>query len=1093
MGVAFGEAPSSFGPRLIVDGSVNGIPCSWLIDLGSQVTIADADLLRSAVDRRPSSMSIEGIGGHRLPVAFTATVPIQIGQKSIAYRVLAIEGFSPRCLLGTDALCKLQADILLGKRELRLLGDVSVAIKCLFTDTGVRYTLGDSRTRSDPDFDVQHASAFIESFRDVFTDSSKPLTVATGLKPMKIDLLPGTQPKYIKSYRKTPEEEEFVDTSVEALLAAGLVEDCESPWASSTVVAYNSDHSKMKLVIDYTWLNSGTVVNKFPLPTWKDIRLVVSGAQFVSKIDLRSAYHQCPLRRQDCYKTAFVTRNRHLQWKVVPMGLRNAPAYFQHMMTELLRGIPGVIVFLDDIGVFTRTVEEHYRALQSVLERIQQVGLRISEDKCQFFRSSLTFLGVVVSREGISPDPAKLEGLAKLAPPSSTKDLKSFLGLCNWFSEHVVNLAHLTAPLSSLLSADVPWTWCSEHQRQFQLIKDTIVSRSLTLGFPDFGHQFILQTDGSASGIGAMLYQVINGRTRVISCISRKLKAAERNYSASELEVLAVVWSLDRFREYLFRRPFVLRTDHQALTHVQALAKGNGRLARWKCALRLYDYSAEHVPGIDNVVADALSRLHSSDILHPGQAATDPFSVLLVGVSATDWRQAQHADPDCQKIQKNLASFPAFELLDGLLTKRQFNRRSTWSTVVVPASLRDQVLTECHDGSTAAHQGVEKTYLRAHQSYFWRGMYRDVVDHIKSCSACQRSNAERSLPVPLGEVQADFPLHKVAMDIVELPESEAQFSYVLVMADLFTRYVTCVPLHRTTAEDTIQAFMSGWVAKFGVPQQLLTDRGSNFSARLSEELFRFLRVRKLWTTAYHPQTDGCVERFNRSLIKMLRAMAVEHQESWHHHLPLVTWAYNSSVHSVTGYSPYFLFFGRDPPTSVDSLLSGSAPSSPSVSDYVRNLRESLRDAYCDLRGSNASRSDARSALNDQQHSKVFAPGDLVLLLDDPIPQGVAGKLVPRWKGPFSVLKKLSSQVYALQGPGSTEKIVNACKLKQYFSREAPTTQQPTAQPPPAAPLDNIPSTSAPATRASSRPKKPKRLADFTYYSPEQSNMRANLN
>lgn len=1035
------------------------------------------DLLKDVPNKQPSSLSVEGIGGHRLSVPFTAVVPITVGPTTFNHRVLAVKGFSPKCLLGSDALLRLQADISFKSQQL-CFSNSRVPMRCLHTAVSIKYVLGDQVTLMDPTFDVKRASVFIESFRQIFTDKSKPMTVAHGLKPMRIDLINEAQPKYHKPYRKTPDEDSFVDTSVEVLLQNELVEDCEGPWASSTVVAYNSDNTKMKLVIDYVWLNKFTVSDKFPLPTWKDIKLVIAGAVFISKIDLRAAYHQCPLRKQDRHKTAFVTRNRHLQWKVVPMGLRNAPAYFQHLMNELLRGIPGVVVFLDDIGIFTKTVDEHFKAIEQVFSRLHSVGLRVSEEKCQFFMSSLTFLGVVVSRDGLSPDPAKLSGISKIGSPSSKKDLRSFLGLCLWFSEHVCNLAQWTGPLSDLLADDIEWRWTFAEQRLFETVKQVVVNRALTLSFPDFKHQFVLQTDGSSRGIGAMLYQQVHGKTKVISCISRKLKPAERNYSAAELEVLAVVWSLEKFREYLFRRPFLLRTDHKALTSVEALAKDHGRLARWKCLLRMYDYIPEHVPGRENLVADALSRLETADD-NAGSTPTDPFSSLLVGVSQTDWAQAQRLDEDCVKLRSKLSSFPSFEVVNGLLAKRQFNRRSSWSALVVPVSLRRQVLSECHEHPAAAHQGVEKTYLRVHQSYFWNGMYQDVKTFVQSCDTCQRSKRFTSPAVPLGEVQADFPLQKVAMDIIELPESENKYSYVLVVADLFTRYVSCTPLHRMTTDETIQAFMSSWVSNYGVPHQLLTDQGSNFSSKLAQDVFRFLQIKKLWTTAYHPQTDGCVERFNRSLIKMLRAFSLEHQDSWDLQLPLVTHAYNTAIHSVTGYSPYFLMFGREPPTSVDSLV--KPPSLSSLPDYVKQQQHALQETFLDLREANADRSQNRSDKNDKLSPLVFHPGQLVLLNDDTKPAGVAGKLLPRWRGPFRVIRKLSDLVYALEYAPDQERIVNTCKLKPYFVRESqPASKRAIVPPVPAAPDPQHPAPPA-AVRSSQRISKTTKFPGYTVY------------
>jgi transposase InsO family protein len=410
----------------------------------------------------------------------------------------------------------------------------------------------------------------------------------------------------------------------------------------------------------------------------------------------------------------------------------------------------------------------------------------------------------------------------------------------------------------------------------------------VVLRFPDFQRPFILRTDASATGIGAVLFQKEGGLDCPIEFASRKLSSAERNYSTIERELLAIVWAVQRWRSYLFGKRFTLFTDHAPLQFRRALVNPNSRLTRWALILTEYDFEITHVKGELNVVADALSR--SEDAESPTE-----MDIFLIGKSAQDWATAQREDPELfsiiQKIEQAPQSMARYKMEDNILWYQRSNREQRWDTLVVPKAWRSLVLEEEHDHLRAGHRGAQGTHENIRAKYYWPQQFRDAEQYVASCAACQRGKDSTTVRNPMGMVSSFAPNELVAMDILTLPERNG-FQYVLVIGDLFSRFIVAVPL--------------------------------------AEEILADLRIKKLWTSAYHPQTDGMIERFNRTLISKLRT-AGEDYGDWPAIVSTLVLGYNSSLHETTKYTPFFLFLGRRPPSSLDAWRSSKEQSKNTTS------------------------------------------------------------------------------------------------------------------------------------------------------------------
>jgi hypothetical protein len=435
--------------KLLLGGTVNGKECDWLVDTGADVSVIDVSLLPQGVELQPSPVKVHGFMGTAIPSLGIASVDLTAGPYSARHDVMVFDGFKPKALLGMDILNAAKAVVDIHTREIRMRGRAVSLQICTIDSSVAQYALFDDTTRADPTVDRQQVRALVERFDRLM--KRKRGNEPANVEPLRIQLLPQAVPQFRSMYRMTPAEEEFVEQKVQQLLDDGLIEEARGRWAASPTLAYNPGKSEPRFCIDYTPLNAVTIAEVFHMPTWADILSRLHGTRFISIIDIKSAYHQCPVNQKDRYKTGFSTRTGHYQWRVVPFGLKNAPAYFQRIMTLALRAIPGVSVFIDDIGIFSRTFEEHCQSLGRVFDRLEELNLQPSPSKCAFFMSEAKFLGVIVDREGVRPDPKKTAAVAEMTPPGDTTALKRFLGTAQWFSAHIKGLATLAAPLTELL------------------------------------------------------------------------------------------------------------------------------------------------------------------------------------------------------------------------------------------------------------------------------------------------------------------------------------------------------------------------------------------------------------------------------------------------------------------------------------------------------------------------------------------------------------------------------------------------------------------------------------------------------------------
>ena len=716
-------------------------------------------------------------------------------------------------------------------------------------------------------------SDIIEGFQDLFSSvpgvaNVDPFSIRTGnANPVKLPP------------RMVPQSfQQELNSQIEEMLRKNVIRVSNSPWMAPPVMVKKKDGT-IRFCIDYRNLNKITQKDAYPLPLPDQVQDKLSGMNFFSKLDLNSGYWQIPILESDKEKTAFSPGPGMglYEFNVLPFGLTSGPSFFQRVMDQILKGL-GYCKdnFIDDILVFSPDIESHRTALRDVFLRLRKSNLTLRGKKCEIGKPSVTYLDHTFSSMGMSPEPSKVESIVNWVPPESQKELRRFLGLVNYYRRYIDRCASITEPLNSMLAKDVVFEWTEKADIAFNRLKELLASHPV-LVCPDFSKKFILCTDASGTGLGAVLEQ----EGRVIAYYSRGLRKAEKNYSTVELECLAVVESVKRFRHYLLGRPFEVLTDHKPLEWL-AKQKCVGRLWRWAVMLQEYDFLIKYRQGVENDNADALSRCSPSTTSIEGEgerksqfngqcALTELIQLPTMETIRREQLNDHVLGKVCYELEMISPSmrFTSFEwnqplvkrykqiqsqlqLVNGVIVRNYKIEpfSNLQSVIVAPDSMKQEFLSQAHDD--AGHQGIERTLTRLKSRYFWVGIGSDVNDYVTSCETCQKAKLHLPVKAPLVNTPIGRPLQLLQVDVLEVTMSLKGNRYILVVEDSFTKWLECYPMPDQRAE-TITEILVDIISRLGIPEFLHSDQGRNFESRLLKETCKSLGIRKTHTTPYHPQ------------------------------------------------------------------------------------------------------------------------------------------------------------------------------------------------------------------------------------------------
>ncbi|UYV65155.1 K02A2.6-like [Cordylochernes scorpioides] len=877
----------------------------------------------------------------------------------------------------------------------------------------------------------------LEKYSEVFDFERKSFSTTSNVKH-KIDTS-DSRPIKQRPYRVSPVERRAIQSEVDKMIKMGIVQPSESPWSSPVVLVKKKDGS-WRFCVDYRKLNKVTKKDVYPLPRNDDVLDSLTGAKFFSSMDLRTGYWQIEIDEEDREKTAFITPDGLYEFRVMPFGLCNAPATFERMMDKLLAGLKWTIClcYLDDIIVYATSFKEHIERLGKVLRCIQQAGLCINHEKCRFGSREIKVLGHLVTESGIRPDPDKIEAITNFPTPKTAHEVRSFMGLCSYYRRFVKDFANKAKPLHDLLRNNVKFFWSNEQEQSFQILKSALTTDPV-LGHFKEDAETLVHTDASGYGVGAVLTQLVEGKEKPIAYASRTLNAAERNYSTTERECLAVVWAIYKFRPYLFGKHFTVVSDHHSLCWLANVKDPSGRLARWALRLQEFDISIVYKNGKRHQDADCLSRSPLP------QSNEDNIPELS---SITDIGKEQRSDVQTKKIIQEIdsKSESGYKIIDGILYRKNYDPMGKPWLLVVPKQMRVDILSEAHDAPMAGHLGFAKTYDRIRRKYFWPGLHRSVRQYVAHCRECQRRKGSTERPpgqlVPIPPVARPF--QKIGIDLLgRFPTSNDGNKWTVVATDYLTRYAMTKAIPNGSSEEVGKFLVEDVILKHGAPRELISDRGRTFISHTIREINNLCGTAHRFTSAYHPQTNGLTERLNKTLGDMLSMYVDVDQRNWDSVLPYVTFAYNTAKQETTGFSPFYLVHGRDVETPLDTILTYREEAN--LEDYVESLVTNAEDArqLARLNILKAQEKD-KSRYNKSHRPVQYRAEDLVWVYTPVRKQGLSEKLLKRYFGPYKVVRQLSEVTYEVEAlerrprQRNIKDIVHVLRMKPYRSPEEQT-------------------------------------------------------
>jgi hypothetical protein len=833
-----------------------------------------------------------------------------------------------------------------------------------------------------------------------------------------------------------------INDAVELLLQQNHVHaTTHSDYISQVVPVYKPDGS-LRLCVDYRLLNEKTVKEQYPLPRIEDLLDQLHGVKFMSKTDNVSAFNQFEIEPEDQHYTAFQTPHGIFEWENLCFGVINAPAFYQRMMDKMLVGITNkfLLCYMDDTLTFTKTSwEDHLDHLQQFFNRLRKANVLLKGSKCQFGVTSIDFLGQIVSNQGIRPDPKKITKIQNAPQPKTISELRTFLGMVNYYRKFIPNMSDICEPLNQLLRGSATkLSWTSQASASFQKCK-YVLSSSPILKSPDPTKAFTIYTDASNTGIGAVLTQNFDGLDHPIYYSSRSLNKAERNYTVTERELLAVVWALKNFYTYVGGTSFTVYTDHAALQYLDTIRKTqylNGRLQRWIQFIDQFQVTLKYIKGDDNSVADYLSRY--PDVL-PEDAPIVGFIDAVDSMVLTEIKQLQQVDETLTVPRdKALKNIDGYFYNDGILYRQTTVKKVARDLLVIPQPLRHDILRVFHDDKLlGAHTGIQTTKHKILQRYFWPTLRKDVKDYRQSCKICRDRYPNYATQVKgLQPMPMVCPFHTMAVDVLgPITTSRSGNRFIVVFTDTLTKWTEAFAVPEHTAETIAELFVQEIVCRWGSPERLLSDNGPEFASHILKHVTKLLATEKVFTTTYQPSTNGQVERFNRTLADFLASYT--NGDDWDEFLPFVMFQYRMAFHSSTGFSPFMMMFGREPRLPIDSLLEETNIEYPDEDTYVTQLREKLKETterakqYIDRAQAH------QKKYYDMKHrnAPIFQENDQVMKF---VPVG--GKLDSCWNGPYTIHKRTGEHTYLLRTQGSEPVyfVANARHLKNYYTSSIPT-------------------------------------------------------
>ncbi|KAL0177254.1 hypothetical protein M9458_026148, partial [Cirrhinus mrigala] len=846
------------------------------------------------------------------------------------------------------------------------------------------------------------AAGLPAEYHDLIEAFSK--SKATQLPPHRpsdcaIELLPGTAPPKGRIFPLSQPESEAMKNYIEEELSKGFIRPSTSPAAAGFFFVKKKDGT-LRPCIDYRGLNDITVKFRYPLPLVPAALEQLRQAKYFTKLDLRSAYNLIRIREGDEWKTAFSTSSGHYEYCVMPFRLANSPSVFQSFINDVFRDMLDrwVIVYIDDILIYSSSLQEHILHVRAVLQRLIKHQLYAKAEKCEFHQMSISFLGYIISHEGVSMDEAKVRAVTEWPQPRTLKELQRFLGFANFYRRFIRGFSLIAAPLTSMTKRSSPHlTWTTAATQAFTDLKSRFTTAPI-LHHPDPSLPFVVEVDASSTGIGAILSQRNGSPARMFPCAyySRKLSSAERNYDVGNRELLAMKSAVEEWRHWLegAQHLFTILTDHKNLEYLRSAKRLNPRQARWALFFTRFNFTVTYRPGTKNTKADSLSRMTESTDQPNTNETIIPENLLVAPVQwdiVTNINLTNEQHPPPPECPPQLT--------------------------YVPETHREQLLQQVHSTPSSGHPGITATLHLLKNRFWWPTINQDTQAFVKNCTVCNTCKPSRQLPAgllqPLPIPQR--PWSHIAIDFVtDLPNSQGKTT-ILTVVDRFSKSCRLIPLPKLpTALETAETLCNFVFRFYGLPEDILSDRGPQFTSRVWAAFFSLLNVNISLTSGYHPQANGQTERLNQELTRFLRTYCHSHQADWSRYLMWAEYAQNSLLKPATGLTPFKCVLGYQPPLFP---WSGEPSDLPSVNEWLQRSEETWNRAHIHLQ--RAVRHQVEQANRHRRPNPEYTPGQWVWLSTRDLHLRLPSrKLSPRYVGPFKILRQITPVSFHLELPSN---------------------------------------------------------------------------
>ena len=890
----------------------------------------------------------------------------------------------------------------------------------------------------------------------------------TDLVEHSIEVREGSKPPSSSAYRIPHSLKQPVMDEINKLIADKRVVECKSNYASPIICVKKKDGS-LRLCVDYRSLNNITTKDLFTLPNISDIIQDLRGSSVFSCLDMKSGFHQIPMRAEDIHKTAFVTSDGMYAFKCMPFGLCNAPATYQRLMSQLFRGMGelGVSAYMDDILVASPTLDKHFMTLDKVLNILKENGLTLHFEKSTFLRRKTLYLGHIIGPEGIEVDYTKTKILQNFPTPTTPKQVRSFLGATNYFRNHIINYSTLARPLTNLTKKTKNFDWTAECQTAFSKLKEAVHNAPL-IHYPDFSIPFFVITDACSTGIAGCLAQVSDNQLKILEYYSKGLGSCAAKYGATKLELLGVSYSLQKFKYIILNYEVVVLTDHKPL--LDLIKKSNiehhdGMIVRNILKIQSFSPELRYIPGKENNLADYLSRINglikknklNIDKLSPYKKSCSVTLAPIEAKPVMNWTHQemvteQKKDDFCQKIRyyleqkkdvPNKVNIPRkqYKLLDDLVYVVDPSRgdyETERYRLLIPNSLSIIAVQLIHDTAASGHAGVERTKHLFNTRFFYPNSSKLISDYVKSCPLCQLYKGSLPPPATLNH----YPIGRLPFEAIHMDTSgpynasNNNMKYILVFRDRFTRFTILCPTKDRTSEEVARGLLYSVILPYSSPKVIISDQAKEFLSEVFKKLCKLYSIKTANIVSYHPSSNGLVERSMSILGPILRIMTHNNKNDWDKYVPFVESSINTAYCASINDSPFYCLYGYDRRLPSDIMTEDFYFQDDLRHEYISLLRYKHAEILHCVRTTLIQNSLLYSS-KPKNKDRIFEIGDRVLIRALPSPVG-SSKLCLKWQGPYRIEAILPYNKLALKDisfPDKKPRVVHTDRVKIYYQND----------------------------------------------------------